>query len=36
MSRSSFENGTVSRRRINRAVLPLALITVVVVAVISL
>lgn len=34
MSRSSFEKGTVSRRRINRALLLLALILVAVLAVI--
>ncbi|GAA1760029.1 hypothetical protein [Agromyces humatus] len=34
LSRSSFEKGTVSRRRINRALLMLALVPVVVLAVI--
>ena len=36
MSRSSFEKGTVSRRRINRAVLLLALIPIMVLAVVFL
>jgi hypothetical protein len=36
MSRSSFEKGTVSRRRINRAVLLLALIPVAVLAAVFL
>jgi hypothetical protein len=36
MSRSSFEKGTVSRRRINRALLLLALISVAVLAAIFL